>query len=85
VAVWLSTGTGGHAHRPSDVAVIYSDDGGSGRPVPVVEPGPSGYSDLAIGPDGTVYCFKERGGITGNHCEKGNQRRDDPPDPRRLC
>ena len=28
-AVWLSTGTGGHAHRPSDVAVIYSDDGGT--------------------------------------------------------
>jgi sialidase-1 len=28
VPVWLSTGTGGHAHRPSCVSVIYSDDGG---------------------------------------------------------
>ena len=28
VPVWLSTGTGGHAHRPSCVAVIYSDDQG---------------------------------------------------------
>lgn len=28
VPVWLSTGTGGHAHRPSCVAVIYSDDHG---------------------------------------------------------
>jgi len=28
VPVWLSTGTGGHAHRPSVVATIYSDDGG---------------------------------------------------------
>lgn len=28
VAVWLSVGTGGHAHRPSDLAVIYSDDHG---------------------------------------------------------
>jgi sialidase-1 len=28
VPVWLSTGTGGHAHRPSITAVIYSDDGG---------------------------------------------------------
>lgn len=28
VPVWLSTGTGGHAHRPSCVATIYSDDGG---------------------------------------------------------
>ncbi len=28
VPVWLSTGTGGHAHRPSIVSVIYSDDHG---------------------------------------------------------
>ncbi|MEZ6067741.1 MAG: sialidase family protein [Planctomycetaceae bacterium] len=28
VPVWLSTGTGGHAHRPSVNAVIYSDDRG---------------------------------------------------------
>ena len=26
--VWLSTGTGGHAHRPSVVTTIYSDDSG---------------------------------------------------------
>lgn len=29
VPVWLSTGTGGHAHRPSIVSTIYSDDGGA--------------------------------------------------------
>jgi sialidase-1 len=29
VPVWLSTGTGGHAHRPSVAATIYSDDHGS--------------------------------------------------------
>jgi sialidase-1 len=28
VPVWLSTGTGGHAHRPSVTATIYSDDRG---------------------------------------------------------
>ncbi len=28
VPVWLSTGTGGGAHRPSVTATIYSDDGG---------------------------------------------------------
>ncbi len=28
VPVWLSTGTGGHAHRPSVTATIFSDDGG---------------------------------------------------------
>jgi sialidase-1 len=29
VPVWLSTGTGGHAHRPSVTSVIYSDDNGA--------------------------------------------------------
>jgi sialidase-1 len=29
VPVWLSTGTGGHAHRPSVTATIYSDDAGA--------------------------------------------------------
>lgn len=29
VPVWLSDGTGGHAHRPSIVSTIYSDDGGA--------------------------------------------------------
>jgi sialidase-1 len=29
VPVWLSTGTGGHAHRPSVVGTIYSDDQGA--------------------------------------------------------
>lgn len=29
VPVWLSTGTGGHAHRPSVVSTIYSDDQGA--------------------------------------------------------
>lgn len=28
VPIWMSTGTGGHAHRPSCVSVIYSDDHG---------------------------------------------------------
>ncbi|MBC8166222.1 MAG: exo-alpha-sialidase [Bryobacteraceae bacterium] len=29
VPVWMSTGTGNHAHRPSVCSVIYSDDGGT--------------------------------------------------------
>ena len=29
VPVWLSTGTGGNAHRPSVAATIFSDDGGA--------------------------------------------------------
>jgi len=181
VPVWLSTGTGGHAHRPSCVSVIYSDDNGrtwqrgqivvahprpvnpsetvavqlaDGRvmfnirhesephwrgvstspdgatawnrmiydrqlPEPIcmgsiirlaekpahdrnrilfanphnpdgrerknvtvklsydegktwpiaksIEPGISGYSDLAVGPDGSIYCFYERGSVDTSH------------------
>ena len=29
IPVWMSTGTGGHAHRPSVVSTIHSDDGGA--------------------------------------------------------
>jgi hypothetical protein len=29
IPVWISTGTGGHAHRPSVAATIYSDDDGA--------------------------------------------------------
>jgi sialidase-1 len=29
IPVWLSLGTGGHAHRPSVVSTIHSDDGGA--------------------------------------------------------
>ncbi|MCP4247603.1 MAG: exo-alpha-sialidase, partial [bacterium] len=41
VPVWLSTGTGGHAHRPSVASVVYSDDHGR-----TWERG-----DIAAGPD----------------------------------
>jgi sialidase-1 len=33
----------------------------------VLDPGTSGYSDLAVGPDGTVFCFYERGALDGIH------------------
>jgi len=33
----------------------------------VLEPGRSGYSDLAMGPDGTIYCFYERGSFDKHH------------------
>ena len=31
----------------------------------VIDPGTSGYSDLAVGQDGTIYCLYERGGDQG--------------------
>jgi sialidase-1 len=36
------------------------DEGASWTVNKVLEPGRSGYSDLAVGPDGTIYCFYER-------------------------
>jgi sialidase-1 len=60
VPVWLSTGTGGHAHRPSVTSTIYSDDGGKtwkrgGVAIPNtpewVNPNEAAVAEL---PDGTV-------------------------------
>ncbi len=50
VPVWLSTGTGGHAHRPSCVSVIYSDDQGrtwERGEVVVADPNPKNPSETA--------------------------------------
>ncbi len=37
------------------------DDASTWAATRVLEPGPSAYSDLAVGPDGTIYCFYEAG------------------------
>jgi sialidase-1 len=41
------------------------DEGKSWEVSRVVEAGFSGYSDLTVGPDGTIYCFYERGSTDG--------------------
>jgi sialidase-1 len=49
-----------------NLTVRLSYDEGQTWPVAkVLEPGISGYSDLAAGPDGTIYCTYEDGGIGG--------------------
>jgi sialidase-1 len=40
------------------------DDGADWAKSLVIEPDFSGYSDLCVSPDGTVYCLYERGAIT---------------------
>ena len=40
---------------------ISEDNGATWRASRDLEPGPSAYSDLAVGPDRTIYCFFERG------------------------
>ena len=37
------------------------DEGRSWPESKSVEPGPSGYSDLAVGPNGAIYCFSSAG------------------------
>jgi sialidase-1 len=57
----------GGLSRRENLTVRLSCDGGRTWPVSkVLDPGISGYADLAAGPDGTVYCFYESGGIEGD-------------------
>ena len=54
-------------HNPAsrarqNVSVKLSYDEAKTWPVmKAIEAGPSAYTDLAVGPDGTIYCFYERG------------------------
>ncbi len=43
------------------------DEGQTWPLVKVLEAGRSGYSDLAMGKDGTIYCFYERGSFDKHH------------------
>jgi Neuraminidase (sialidase) len=60
-------------HNPQDrarvnVTIKLSTDEGQTWPVQrSLEPGVSGYCDLAVGPDKTIYCFYERGSVDESH------------------
>lgn len=63
VPVWLSTGEGGNAHRPSVTATIYSDDGGqSWRAGDVAVP----CTDEWVNPNETVAVELDAGGVMLN-------------------
>lgn len=50
-----------------NITVKLSYDDGQTWPVAKsIDPGFAGYSDLAVGPDGTIYCIYEGGGREGN-------------------
>jgi sialidase-1 len=56
-----------------NLTVKLSYDEGKTWPIArALEPGVSGYSDLAVAPDGTIYCFYERGSTDGNHFRTGS-------------
>lgn len=52
-------------YRENVTARLSYDDCGSWPVSRVLEPGISGYTDLAIGKDGTIFCVYERGGEKG--------------------
>jgi sialidase-1 len=53
-------------HARKNLTVKLSYDEGQTWPVArVLEPGTSGYSDLAVSTDGTIYCLYERGSTDG--------------------
>jgi sialidase-1 len=51
--------------RKSLTVKLSYDEGRTWPVARVLEPGTSGYSDLAVGPDGTIYCLYERGSTDG--------------------
>jgi sialidase-1 len=67
-------------HNPSgrerrNLSVKMNEDGGQTWPVArSIEPGTSGYADLAAGPDGSIFCLYERGSAGGG-----------ATNPRSLC
>ena len=59
-------GAPGTMRDRKNLTVKLSYDEGKNWPVArVLEPGTSGYCDLAVGPDGTLYCLYERGSTDG--------------------
>jgi sialidase-1 len=56
----------GQGRARKNLSVKLSYDEGESWPISqTIEPGPSGYSDLAVTPDGTILCFYERGSSDG--------------------
>lgn len=58
VPIWLSTGTGGHGHRPSAISTLFSDDGGetwergdliANDPEPLANPSEATLAELGDG------------------------------------
>jgi sialidase-1 len=52
-------------HRENVTVRMSSDDCQTWPVARRLEEGISGYTDLAVGPDGTIYCIYERGGADG--------------------
>lgn len=72
VPVWLSTGTGGNAHRPSVTATIYSDDGGkSWQAGEIAVPN----SEVQVNPNETIALEMADGGVMLNVRNESTEHR----------
>ena len=58
---------GKNRDRKNLTVQLSEDDGRTWTAKKVLEPGWSGYADIAVGPDGRIYCLYERGGIGDDH------------------
>ena len=61
-------GSAKRARRNLTLKLSY-DEGSSWPVAKVVDSGISGYSDITVGPEKTIYCLYERGGFDGNMYE----------------
>ena len=61
----------GGRERKNLTVKLSEDEGATWKASRVLEPGASAYSDLAVAPDGTVFCFYERGGAAGDSLRTG--------------
>jgi len=60
-------GIGGKSRARRNLTIKISYDDCQTWPVSkVIDPGVAGYSDMAIGPDGTIFCLFEHGTTTGS-------------------
>lgn len=64
--LFVNPNSGSRARRNLTVRLSY-DEGKSWPVRKVLDPGIAGYPDLAVGPDGAIYCIYECGGQKGNH------------------
>ena len=72
VPVWLSTGTGGNAHRPSVTATIFSDDGGTTWQASEIA---IGCTDKFVNPNETVAVELADGRVMLNARNESQARR----------
>ena len=58
--LFVNPDPGSGRERRNLTARVSYDEGEHWNMKQVIDPGPAGYADLAVGPDGTIFCFYEK-------------------------